>query len=704
MANQPRQPSPALAVPPLVGREREQAVLRAALATALAGHGSLILIGGEAGVGKTALAEILCQEATERGALVLIGRCYDLSETPPYGPWRGAFAKVPPAGDLPPLPTAVLSPERSGVALGSQGAILARVQAHLVALATRLPLLLLLDDLHWADPASLDLLRIIAREVLNQPIVVVATYRPDDAPTRSPFHALLPTLVREARPTRLNLAPLDPAAIETLVLARYALPEADARRLARYLVQRSDGNAFFLGELLRALEEEGGLVATAAGWRIADLRATRVPTVIRQIIGERLARFGESERAALTAAAVIGQEIPIALWQQIGALRDEELLPLLDRAVAARVLIASEDGESVRFYHALTREVLYEGLLPPRRRAWHRAIGEALMALPISEPDSVAHHFERAGDARAAEWLIRAGERAQGAYAYLTAADRFEAAMRCLGEHEALSGMRGWLTLRLTWLRFFYEPAQSAHRVGDVLRLAADAEDEALIACARFSLGHFLVTSGDFRSGLRDIRAGVAALDALPDGEAAWRAALRTLKLPLLEPFHPRGVLAATLAYSGHFAEARAVGEQVAQFGAAPVAGRDEYRVDTMQAYLGLGIAYASLGEPEQSRRAFAAARTALRTSQEYLLTSLVDLYEFTFPIFTYQPDDVAERRRLVAATQHRRGQHGRWRDRRSSYWLVVWYNRHRRHSALGYRHPVAYEEEPLLLSSDRAA
>ncbi len=297
------------------------------------------------------------------------------------------------------------------------------------------------------------------------PAVIVVTYRPAEAADPSPFQALLPTLVREARPARLDLSPLNAEAIRALVAARYPLPEADARRLARYLAQRSDGNPFFLGELIRALEEEGGLVATAAGWRIADLRAARVPALVRQVIENRLARFGEAERAALALAAVIGQEVPLALWQRIGGLDDATLLPLIERAAAARLLAADDDGETVRFYHALTREALYEGTLPPRRRAWHRALGEALVALPAPPPDAVAHHFERAGDPRAGSWLVRAGERAQAAYAYLTAADRYEAAMHFLDSDQATPSARGWLLLRLAWLRFYNEPVRCGNPV-----------------------------------------------------------------------------------------------------------------------------------------------------------------------------------------------------------------------------------------------
>src|SRR4051794_22953284 len=146
---------------PLVGREREQAALREALAAALAGRRSLVLIGGEAGIGKTTLAETSCDEAAEQGAVVLVGRCYDLSETPPYGPWQEALARVPRGDGLPDRPVF------PGIGFASKAALFAAVRDDLATLAARHPLLILLDDLHWAAPASLDLLRTLARSLAD---------------------------------------------------------------------------------------------------------------------------------------------------------------------------------------------------------------------------------------------------------------------------------------------------------------------------------------------------------------------------------------------------------------------------------------------------------------------------------------------------------------------------------------------------------
>jgi predicted ATPase len=220
MADTPTRTTPRRAPPPLVGREREQALLHDQLAAALAGEGGLVLIGGEAGIGKTALAEAAGREAAERGALVLVGRCYDLSETPPHGPWVEAFEPRGAEHGRAHLP----SPLGEGAPAASQAALFAQVRAYLAALAAQRPLVLLLEDLHWADPASLDLLRFLARSLGALPLLLLATYRAEAVARDHPLYALLPALVREARPLRLDLRPLGADDVRALVAARYPLP------------------------------------------------------------------------------------------------------------------------------------------------------------------------------------------------------------------------------------------------------------------------------------------------------------------------------------------------------------------------------------------------------------------------------------------------------------------------------------------------
>ncbi|HET8629090.1 MAG TPA: AAA family ATPase, partial [Thermomicrobiales bacterium] len=459
--------------PLLVGRERERALLREHLAAALAGEGGLVLVGGEAGIGKTALAEELGREAADRGALVLVGRCYDLSETPPYGPWLEAFARYPAGGDLPPLPAPLAERGRLGPVAG-RDALFGQVRDFLAAVAAARPLVLLLDDLHWADPASLDLLRVTARSLDDTPLLLLATYRSDELPAGHPLAALLPRLVREAQADRLDLAPLDEAAIGALVATRYALAEPDLARLVAYLHDHAEGNPFAAGEMLRALAEAQVLRAGAGGWALSDLAAAPVPPLLRQVIAERAARLGVEAARLLALAAVIGQEIPLALWQTVGEVADEgTLLDLVERAVEAHLLVAAPDGTSVRFAHALVREALYEGVLPPRRRAWHRRVAAALLATPAPDPDAVASHLRRAGDPRAVEWLVRAGLRAYGAQARLTAAERFAAAAGLLAGDPARAAARGWLLYLVGEALIFADTERALGVLAEALALAA---------------------------------------------------------------------------------------------------------------------------------------------------------------------------------------------------------------------------------------
>lgn len=412
----------------LVGREREQTALRDHLTAARAGRGSLILVGGEAGIGKTALAEALCREAGEQDALVLVGRCYDLTETPPYGPWVELFARYQPRDAPPPLPDAFA--QRGGIgAVTSQAALFHQVQDFLAAVTARQAMVLLLDDLHWADPASLDLLRFLAHSLAAMPLLIVATYRADELTRRHPLYRLLPALVREANAARIDLRYLTRKDVASLVTRRYRLDEEEMRRLVAYLHTRAEGNPFFTGELLRTLEEEGELRADNGDWRLGDLMHTRVPALLRQVIDGRLTRLSDDAQHLLAVAAVIGQEVSLPLWAAVASVEEEAVIAVVEEATRARLLDEVPDGAHARFVHALIREALYEGIVPSRRRVVHRQVGEALVSLSNPEPDAIAYHFQQAGDNRAIEWLITAGEQAQRAYAWLAAADRFEAAL-----------------------------------------------------------------------------------------------------------------------------------------------------------------------------------------------------------------------------------------------------------------------------------
>jgi DNA-binding CsgD family transcriptional regulator len=632
----------------LVGRDHELSILRERLAAAIGGHGSLVLIGGEAGIGKTTLAEILCHEATVRGALMLAGRCYDLSETPPYGPWADLFGRYQ-QGNGPPLPDGFARPGAVGV-VTSQGTFFQAVQDFFATLVVShtggvLPLVLHIEDLHWADPASLDLLRAIARPLSTLPLLLLATYRADELPPAHPLARLLPAIVRESPVTRLDLRPLRADDVAALVAGRYHLTDEGTARLAAYAHRRSEGNPLFLGELLRTLEEEEVVQRTSAGWTLGFLTNVRVPPLLRQIIEGRAARLDEEARQRLAIAAVLGHEAPLPLWAGVAAVTEDALLPTIAQATAARLAEATEDGVGIRFVHALIREALYEGMSPPTRRRVHRAAAEALAGGRDPDPDAVASHFRRAGDERALPWLLRAGERAQRAYAWATAAARFEAALALMEREDSDAGERGWLLLRLSGLLGYVDVAKARAAADEAVTLATVANDGALAAFARLQRGSLDCHAGDVADGLPEMEAGATALEALSDVERAHLATYAAaIDAPTLLP-EGRGTVVLWRATVGRYREARELGERLR---ADLAAGAETIPPGVGGGYFGLADAYAALGMPGEAAVMYARARDAYELAGHHFLAAIMSSREMEAVALPYRAEDIAGRRRLA--------------------------------------------------------
>jgi len=626
--------------PLLVGRARERSLTQTQLGAALAGRGSLVILSGEAGIGKTTLAEDVCREAAAAGALVLTGHCYDRSETPPYGPWVELLER---AGTLTEGSSEPLSAVELSLTEGTSRAALFRaLRGFFVDIARATPLVILLDDLQWADNASLDLLRFIARQIGSVSMLLLVTYRTDEVTRRHPLYRQLPLLIREALAVRIDLPPLTDDDVRTLIVHAYQLPAADAGRLAGYLQVRAEGNPFFLGELLRSLEGTALLRTAVGGWMLGPLERVGVPMLLRQVIDARLAGLGSEVDALLSIAAVIGQVVPLALWADLAETTEVALLPFVERAVEAHILSAAADGLSVRFVHALVREAVYESILSPRRRSWHRKIGEILAEQPKPDPDAVAFHLSQAADRRAAEWLTRAGERAQRAFAWPTATLRFEAALALLEEDDTGGNECGWLRFRLAMLRRFVDPAAGAAHMVEAERLGRMTADAALVAYAHFFLGMLRRMTGDFEQGNVISEEGVALLDALSSVDHARLAALNTTSDPL-DPQNGRGELTLMLGEAGRYAEAQSIGERIVHLPPSETFGS---RGD---AYYGLGYTYAALGQPTFARRAFAEARAGFRSvdHRTQVLATLFD--ELVLVVLPYQIDQPGEREQVEA-------------------------------------------------------
>ncbi len=466
----------------IVGRSREQALLRQILDRTLSGRGCLVLISGEAGIGKTTLVRWIAEQATRRGALVLTGGFYDLNASSPYGGWREVLDFSHSGENVLPIPTATVA-HADNSNITSQGEWFLAVRDFLKSIAVGQPVVVVLEDLHWADGASLDLMRYLARHIAVEPILLIANYRDDELSPGGPLFQILPDLVREACTERMHLPRLNADEVRALVASAYQLDNDDAARLAEYLQAHAEGNPFFIGEMLRTLQEHSVLISNDRGWNLGDIGALPVPPLVQQLINRRLSRLDATALDLLGLAAVIGQDVPVDLWQEAGRVGDEDLSATIAAALAMHVLKQSVTSPRVGFVHALVREALYANCPFIRRREWHRRVAEALITTARADPAVVAMHFRQAGDRRAVEWLLQAGERAYALHAPDVAIQYLSKAIECAETQDVLAPI-------------------AAHRVR--------------------GLAH--ETTGDFESARRDFASAREHATALGDRQAAWQA------------------------------------------------------------------------------------------------------------------------------------------------------------------------------------
>lgn len=438
----------AAAMPPLVGRGAEVAAVERRLTAAKDGRGALVLISGEAGIGKTSLAAAAGERARAMGAAVAVGRCYEGSGAPAFVPWQDVLADLRAAGavELGPLPPPFGDGPQAQTAYG----LMHTVAERLGAAATSRPLVLLLDDLHWADPDTLELLWFVTRNLAAAPLVVLATYRAEEIRREHPLYAALPRLVRDRPVETIHLEGLSPLDTARLVEASYGPCSVE---LADHLHARSEGNPFFITELLRDLAARWLLARDAEGRLSLPARNVTVPALLQQVIIHRVGRLGLDAEGLLETAAVVGQEWDLAVVELMLGWAEERLLAALEAALAAQVVLTgAEPGERYLFAHALVREVLYQQPLSRRRKQLHARVAAALETLAAgrhaaADPAALAHHLAAAEQwDRVVPHALAAGDAARDRYAthsavqlYLQARDALERAPGAVGWAAAVS-------------------------------------------------------------------------------------------------------------------------------------------------------------------------------------------------------------------------------------------------------------------------
>jgi tetratricopeptide (TPR) repeat protein len=415
------------------------------------GYERAVLLSGEPGVGKTRLIAELARRAHESGGLVLFGRSPEETLVP-YQPFLEALrhyvAKMPVselrsstrewgselARLVPELSHRVpeLPPPPSGEPGTERYRLFEAVVGLLAEISSSSPVLLVLDDLHWADRPSLLLLRHLARAPTPSRLLILGSYRSTESRAEG-FGAALAELRRERLVTRMKVSGLGRADTEELVRVRTGV--APSHAFSQALYEETEGNPLFVEEIVRHLAD-AGVQPDRAGAR--ELQRFGLPESVSEVISRRLDRLNETAIEWLRVAAVIGRDFDASLLEATVSLDEEEFLRALDEALAAG-LVDESDGGSGRysFSHTLIRETLYDGMSTARRRRIHRRVGDALeLAGPERHLSALAHHFTRAAQPHDAERAIRyalaAGEQATEMLAHEEAADHYARGLEVL--------------------------------------------------------------------------------------------------------------------------------------------------------------------------------------------------------------------------------------------------------------------------------
>jgi tetratricopeptide (TPR) repeat protein len=432
---------------PLIGREQEFAELKRALEEALAGRGSLIMVGGEPGIGKTHLTGALLEEAKRRGAFAVIGHCYEMEGAPPYVPFIEMLeysARTAPRESLryalgddapevarlmpelrnmyPDMPAAIrLPPEQ-------QRRFLFNAYRSFVERSARLtPIVAVYEDLHWADEPTLLLLQHLAQALSTTPILLIGTYRDVELEVGRPFAKTLETLVRQKQATRITLRRLPLGGVGCMLAAMSG--QTPPPSLARVVFEETEGNPFFVEEVFRHLSEEGRLFDETGKWR-QGLRVDQlqVPEGVRLVLGRRLERLGEDARRVLTTAAVIGRSFSLRLLEELENSKPDAALDAVEEAERAHIVVAEPAGRDTRyrFVHELVRQTLAEMLSLPRRQRLHARVADAIERVYSTNLEthapSLAHHLYHAGAAADPEktttYLMLAAQQARAGAAH----------------------------------------------------------------------------------------------------------------------------------------------------------------------------------------------------------------------------------------------------------------------------------------------
>ena len=380
--------------PVVIGRTTELAAIHALIESTKSGQGQVALLSGEAGIGKSRLVMEAKTHAMD-SMCILEGNCFESDQSYPYAPVldllrtffnthtlkdflqssgsiANEFIKLFPELDIGLLDMSVLS---EGDPQQEKRRLFATLAQFFIYQASKQPVLLIVEDLHWADDLSLEFLLYLSRRCANQPILMIFTYRDDEV--HANLRHWLAQLEREQLIQELALTRFTPNDVEAMLNAILHKRYSRHLDLLDFLYTLTEGNPFFIEEILKSLIAGGELVFTDGRWVGRPANELHIPRNIQDAVQQRIVRLSEAAREILTIASVAGQRFDFILLQQLTNHDEQHLLALMKELIAAQ-LVVEESADQFTFRHALTRQAIYSDLLARERRALHKAIAETM--------------------------------------------------------------------------------------------------------------------------------------------------------------------------------------------------------------------------------------------------------------------------------------------------------------------------------------
>jgi tetratricopeptide (TPR) repeat protein len=547
------------------------------------------MVAGEPGVGKTRISQEATIACLDRGFLVATGRCYEPHQSVPYYPFLETLSSLFTAAPEPvrtELPTRWphvmrLLPDQPGGASSATGAspqeeqqrLFWAVTGFLQEISETASVAVILDDLHWADDASLELLQHLARHTRARRVLFLGTYRDVEVDLQHPLGRALLDLEREHLVERVSVGRLDHEGTVSLISDRMGQDLSDG--FTELVYRHTDGHPLFVREVLRALIERGDVYRRDGRWESREIAGIGVPESVRATIADRVFRLGERAQEALRDASVLGQAFDFDDLQAMSGLSEDELEAALEEALAAGLVY--EDGDGYGFNHSLTQQALYTEQPQRRRRRLHLAAGQAIERLPENShrrrATELAWHF---GEGGAPEWAldytVLAGDHAVSVHAPADAERHYREALGLAagdpdGEARVLEklGWLMWITARfdscldaleraallyrgagdndgemravslLGMLNFTYAPLEGAERIRALLDRLGPTESSMPLVSLYSSLAMNLIVAARYHEALEAARGATESARSLGDGGTlAWVETMPGVPLGLM--------------------------------------------------------------------------------------------------------------------------------------------------------------------------